>query len=638
MNTSHASPTRPHSPFADVSFQPQAPIGVALSEPFAATSRPAVEEVKDHIVAAKQRAQDLQNYVNSGRQEGLDLIANITMEIEGLQQLLAPSGGEIPEILRTMLTNKNNQLAEAQTTLDTLDNQVITEKEIITKMLQECYSADASQYQWATADLEWPSLADCTFLGAPAQYAYNIVANQGPTATNQGITAAAQGTSAVDQDGSILIGQLMELMARQETMFNQRIKEMETRHQLLQAQQPTQTHPVDTPDKPASTFNVIGERRRRIPFTSFKSGTATEAQEWIDHFEQLCHYGKFTETDMLDELSIRLEGPALKWLSGLPTEATANWQNFRSSFVYHYAGGARPTRTALAELKKLVQGNSPMAEFGPKLLDLLEKAGVMGTDLQLDFLWDKMDKNLKEKVVISRPKDLRDAIAIAIELEYALGKINTVVPKSLLTISEVTPMEDVQTTNSQTFKKPNEKRCYYCKKKGHYKSECLKRQHNMKKKSQGGHQQNAAQVETTAVKEQPVQDDIFAHLLDQNEAQVTSNKSSLRIYVTLHIGGQQVKALVDTGSTHSTATETVINRLQIPVTRTAPTAIAYGNKSRQITTKAARIKFKVDDQLESCNLIIVENQNEEIILGMDWFTSAQVLIDPINRRLIWPEY
>ena len=215
MNTSHASPTRPHSPFADVSFQPQAPIGVALSEPFAATSRPAVEEVKDHIVAAKQRAQDLQNYVNSGRQEGLDLIANITMEIEGLQQLLAPSGGEIPEILRTMLTNKNNQLAEAQTTLDTLDNQVITEKEIITKMLQECYSADASQYQWATADLEWPSLADCTFLGAPAQYAYNIVANQGPTATNQDIPAAAQGTFAVDQDGSILIGQLMELMARQ---------------------------------------------------------------------------------------------------------------------------------------------------------------------------------------------------------------------------------------------------------------------------------------------------------------------------------------------------------------------------------------------------------------------------------------
>jgi hypothetical protein len=44
---------------------------------------------------------------------------------------------------------------------------------------------------------------------------------------------------------------------------------------------------------------------------------------------------------------------------------------------------------------------------------------VVGVDLQLDFLWEKRDKSLKEKVVISRPKDLRDAIAIAIELEYA---------------------------------------------------------------------------------------------------------------------------------------------------------------------------------------------------------------------------
>jgi hypothetical protein len=60
-----------------------------------------------------------------------------------------------------------------------------------------------------------------------------------------------------------------------------------------------------------------------------------------------------------------------------------------------------------------------MAGFEPKASRLLKKAGVVGVDLQLDFLWEKRDKSLKEKVVISRPKDLRDAIAIAIELEYA---------------------------------------------------------------------------------------------------------------------------------------------------------------------------------------------------------------------------
>lgn len=37
----------------------------------------------------------------------------------------------------------------------------------------------------------------------------------------------------------------------------------------------------------------------------------------------------FSQNNMLDELNIRLEGSALKWLSGLPKEDRATWQNFR---------------------------------------------------------------------------------------------------------------------------------------------------------------------------------------------------------------------------------------------------------------------------------------------------------------------
>ena len=58
-----------------------------------------------------------------------------------------------------------------------------------------------------------------------------------------------------------------------------------------------------------------------------------------------------------------------------------------------------------------------------------------------------------------------------------------------------------------------------------------------------------------------MQDDIFAHMLHQDEAQVASNTSSLRIYVDLRIGDQQVTALVDTGSTFSTAMKSVISGL-----------------------------------------------------------------------------
>jgi hypothetical protein len=56
---------------------------------------------------------------------------------------------------------------------------------------------------------------------------------------------------------------------------------MEVRQQLMQAQQQSQYHPVDIPVKPASTFNLIGEHRRRLPFKSFNSGTAIEARKGL---------------------------------------------------------------------------------------------------------------------------------------------------------------------------------------------------------------------------------------------------------------------------------------------------------------------------------------------------------------------
>jgi hypothetical protein len=87
-----------------------------------------------------------------------------------------------------------------------------------------------------------------------------------------------------------------------------------------------------------------------------------------------------------------------------------------------------------------------------------------------------------------------------------------VVPKTLLQNSELSTMEDIQVTNNQTFWKSSKKRCYYCNKKGHFKSECEKLKSNMKKDRQGRHHQNIAQVDTTTEVDPTMQDDIFAHL------------------------------------------------------------------------------------------------------------------------------
>lgn len=219
---------------------------------------------------------------------------------------------------------------------------------------------------------------------------------------------------------------------------------------------------------------MINDRRRRLKFLSFKSETASEAQDWLEHFERVCQYGKFNEEKMLDELEIHLEGPALKWFSILPPSIKESWFAVKTNFMHHFAGGERP-REPLAELRKITRGSTPMAEFGPKLMDLLDKAGVIGVDLQLDYLWQKINPELKNSVIISRPRDLRDAVAITIELECALGKANTYTPQPIPSIRDIAPMEGGQHTNAQA-PVSTKKKCYYCNKQGHFKADCRKRQ------------------------------------------------------------------------------------------------------------------------------------------------------------------
>jgi len=124
---------------------------------------------------------------------------------------------------------------------------------------------------------------------------------------------------------------------------------------------------------------------------------------------------------MLDELDICLRGPALKWLTSLPNDIRINWMNLQETFMYHFGGGAKPTRVSLAEMKRLRQGNTPMTGFGPKLADLLDKAGIHGDELHLDYFMDRVQPELKNALIISRPKDLRQAITIATEIEYGSG-------------------------------------------------------------------------------------------------------------------------------------------------------------------------------------------------------------------------
>ena len=86
-----------------------------------------------------------------------------------------------------------------------------------------------------------------------------------------------------------------------------------------------------------------------------------------------------------------LEGLAIKWFSGLAPDVQHNFELFKQQFLQHFGGGTEPSRAALAELKLLCQGTTPMSQFAPKFVELLHHAKIFSDALQLDYFRDRVN-------------------------------------------------------------------------------------------------------------------------------------------------------------------------------------------------------------------------------------------------------
>lgn len=81
---------------------------------------------------------------------------------------------------------------------------------------------------------------------------------------------------------------------------------------------------------------------------------------------------------------------------------------------------------------------------------------------------------------------------------------------------------------------------------------------------------------------------------------------------------------------------TLAKELALTKVPTNYSTIAYGNGTTQVAAEMAVADFTTEGHACQGQLILVDKQNEDIILGMDWLTDNKVLVDTMNGRLIWP--
>ncbi|KAG1391146.1 hypothetical protein G6F60_012702 [Rhizopus arrhizus] len=161
------------------------------------------------------------------------------------------------------------------------------------------------------------------------------------------------------------------------------------------------------------------------------------------------------------------------------------------------------------------------------------------------------------------------------------------------------------------------RKCFNCNKIGYISKDC---------RSPKRHRENKTNQQTIHNDDKDEMDNIFDHLMQQNQQTTPTPVNTLRFSINATTKNNSINqnCLIDTRSTLSSIRQSTATRLGLYKFNTQPRRIEYGNGGLQLTTKKAIFEFKINNLPTKAFLFIVEKQNEQVILGMDWMTYEDI--------------
>ena len=118
---------------------------------------------------------------------------------------------------------------------------------------------------------------------------------------------------------------------------------------------------------------------------------------------------------------------------------------------------------------------------------------------------------------------------------------------------------------------------------------------------------------------------------------MVNRKSGMgKLTVTIGVGNQQggqfevLEVTVDTGSTFTAVPRALLEKLGVPVRRTAQSRMADG---RSVPVDIGWTVVRVQDQVFATQVTFAE-ENEPALLGVVTLEDALLAVDPVGQRLI----
>lgn len=535
--------------------------------------------------------------------------------------------------LMTIIEEQNQKPEALQATINERHMNVIPAREYIKDNITWCLRNMKSNLTIYIKDCHWPTLAVCQDLDLP-QEIIQIIIN--PIQEE----LKANGEEKDEKDAMIQELRNIILELRKENLLWKEGKESSK-------QQTATLTEVSRQDK--INQEEIRERRRRVRVPTFANGSVQKAKDWLAEYKSVCYYLHFSEQEQLDDLQVRFKGPALSWYMYLLPEIKRDWTKLEKAFIKYFAGGENTVEAALNELKHIKQGKTRMVVFAQQFREVARRAEMYSERQLIGYFKTAVNPEMTRAIIYRGPTTYSEAVNICIEVESDLliqaENKTTYSPRypELSTQEKEDKAMDIQNYQSKSnLRNPCEVRsirCYKCNKKGHMKKDCRIKTGNQKRyQSQNNQDMQTSKREVNNENNYKEPDiNIFSQFLQANnnaEIEDTSDLSNRRFMIRVQTTQGEEDVLIDTGSTMCSIAEEDAHRLDLPRYSCPAQVIRYGNSTIQTINEKAILEFTFEnDIISTAHLYAVKNQNEHIILGMDWMIKEDIVLYPGKKSI-----